>query len=378
MKYLFYSLFIVLFALSDAVFSQKKPIFKVVLDAGHGGKDPGKVAPNKLYEKDVVLNIVLEAGKILEQHADIKVVYTRKTDVFVDLYERGAIANKAKADIFVSVHCNAADKKTAQGAETFVLGLHANEQNFEVAKVENEVIYLEDNYEKKYADYNINSPESFIGLSIMQEEFLEQSIQLAKYVQNNFTNEMKRFNRGVKQAGFIVLHQTYMPSILIETAFLSNTEEQTFLASKKGQNEFAKNIADAILSYKKWVQARSSHIGPDVSVSKVKSSSKATTSTKNSVKNNKPTQKSTITYKVQISSSPKKLEIKPFNFKGLSPISSEKIGKIYCYFYGSAKKHTEALSLLSKAKKKGYKDAYIVAYSNGKKITIEQAKKQER
>ncbi|MDO4229891.1 MAG: N-acetylmuramoyl-L-alanine amidase [Capnocytophaga sp.] len=378
MKYLYYTFFFALFMLHASVFSQQKPVFKVVLDAGHGGKDPGKVATGKVYEKDVVLNIVLAVGKKLAAHPDIKVIYTRKDDTFVDLYQRGAIANKAKADVFVSIHCNASHNAQALGAETFVLGLHANDQNFQVAKAENEVIYLEDNYEKKYADYNINSPESFIGLSIMQEEFLEQSIQLAKYIQNNFTNEMKLSNRGVKQAGFIVLHQTYMPSVLIETAFLSNAGELKLLASKKGQDDFAENIANAILSYKKWVDARSSDLIYDDSTSFTPTNVNSKSTPKNNSKTNVKNNKSNTIYKVQISSSPKKLELKSFNFKGLSPISIEKIGNIYCYFYGNAKKHSDALTLLNKAKKKGYKDAYIVAYSGRKKITVEEAKKREK
>ena len=189
----------------------------------------------------------------LKKIQDIKVIYTRKKDVFVELFERGAIANRADADLFVSVHCDSHNSQ-AYGAGTFVLGLHANKRNMEVAKKENEVIFLEENYQENYAGYDPNSPESFIGLTLMQEEYLDQSIMLASLVQNNFVNKLKRKDRSVKQAGFIVLHQSYMPSVLIETGFLTNKKEGAYLNSSKGQREMAASIADAILSYKKNIQ----------------------------------------------------------------------------------------------------------------------------
>ncbi len=222
--------------------------FIVVLDAGHGGHDPGNLG-NGYLEKNIALNIVLGVGAILEKNPNIKVIYTRKDDTFIDLFVRGEIANKANADLFVSVHCDS-HSSDAHGAGTFVLGLHANKQNFEIAKKENSVIYLEDNYETRYADYDINSPESVIGLTIMQEEFLDQSISLAKTIQDNFTEKLKRKDREVKQAGFIVLHQTFMPSVLVETGFLTNDKEGAYLNSKKGQLEMGTAIAEAILSYK--------------------------------------------------------------------------------------------------------------------------------
>lgn len=226
--------------------------FIVVLDAGHGGHDPGNLG-NGYLEKNIALNIVLQVGKLLEKEKDIKVIYTRKDDSFVDLYVRGEIANKANADLFVSVHCDS-HSSDAHGAGTFVLGLHANKQNFEIAKKENSVIYLEDNYQTRYAEYDINSPESVIGLTIMQEEFLDQSILLAKMMQENFSKGLKRNDRKVKQAGFIVLHQTFMPSVLIETGFLTNKNEGVYLNSKKGQGEMGKAIADAIKKYKENVR----------------------------------------------------------------------------------------------------------------------------
>ncbi|NND16041.1 MAG: N-acetylmuramoyl-L-alanine amidase [Eudoraea sp.] len=225
--------------------------FVVVLDAGHGGHDPGNLG-NGYQEKNIALSIVLQAGKELGKNKNVKVVYTRNDDSFVDLFVRGEIANKANADLFVSVHCDS-HSSDAHGAGTFVLGLHANKQNFEIAKKENSVIYLEDDYETRYSEYDINSPESIIGLTIMQEEFLEKSIELGKMMQTNFTNKLKRKDRQVKQAGFIVLHQTFMPSVLIETGFLTNKNEGAYLNSKKGQSEMGRAIAQAILVYKETI-----------------------------------------------------------------------------------------------------------------------------
>ena len=241
------------YALFNEVLQEEDP-FIIVLDAGHGGHDPGNLG-NGYLEKNIALNIVLKVGAILEQNKDIKVIYTRKDDTFIDLFVRGEIANKANADLFVSVHCDS-HTSDAHGAGTFVLGLHANKQNFEIAKKENSVIYLEDNYETRYANYDINSPESVIGLTIMQEEFLDQSIALAKIMQENFSVKLKRNDRKVKQAGFIVLHQTFMPSVLVETGFLTNKEEGAYLNSKQGQSKIGTAIASAIIKYKEEVPSK--------------------------------------------------------------------------------------------------------------------------
>ncbi|MGB6152436.1 MAG: N-acetylmuramoyl-L-alanine amidase [Pricia sp.] len=245
---------------TDTVDKRNDNKFTVVLDAGHGGHDPGNLG-NGYKEKNIALNIVLKAGALLEKNPDIEVIYTRKDDTFVDLYVRGEIANKAGADLFVSVHCDSHTSK-AQGAGTFVLGLHANKQNFEIAKKENSVIYLEDDYKSRYADYDINSPESVIGLTIMQEEFLDQSIALAKAIQDNFSKKLNRVDRKVKQAGFIVLHQTFMPSVLVETGFLTNNEEGAYLNSSKGQSQMGTAIAEAVLTYKKDAMANIADFNP--------------------------------------------------------------------------------------------------------------------
>ena len=214
--------------------------FIVVLDAGHGGKDPGRPSEFGYKEKDIALSIVLKIGENLKKYNNIKVIYTRETDVFIELRQRAKIANKADADLFVSVHCNAHNSQ-AHGTETYVLGLGRTESNLRVAKQENDVILYEDNFETNYEAFDPNSPETLIGLTLMQEDYLDQSIQLARNIQDNFTNRLKRKNRGVKQAVFWVLHNTYMPSVLVETGFITNRKEGDYLNSVAGKNSISKS-----------------------------------------------------------------------------------------------------------------------------------------
>lgn len=362
----FIFVFAFIFSFGQALAQNKD--FVVVLDAGHGGKDPGKVAGNGMNEKDIALKIVLEVGELLEKHGGIKVVYTRKTDVFVELKERGRIANKADADLFVSIHCNAHNSQ-AEGAETWVLGTHANKQNFEVAKAENAVILLEDNYKVNYKGFDPNSPESVIGLTLMQEEYLDQSILLASILQSGFSEKLNRTNRGVKQAGFVVLHQTYMPSVLIETGFITNTREGAFLNSSAGQEKFANSIYDGILNYHKQLELNT--VTTDVVVAKNSSGQQNDkTAAVISIKEN-----DNVAFKVQIASGSNKIETKSYNFKGLNNVERVKVGNLYKYYIGNTSNYGEIEKIQEQAKSKGYKSAFIVAFENGNKIPIEQVLK---
>jgi N-acetylmuramoyl-L-alanine amidase len=332
--------------------------FVVVLDAGHGGHDPGNMG-NGYKEKEIALKIVLDVGRQLEKNPNIKVVYTREKDVFVDLFVRGQIANKAKADLFVSVHCNSHHSE-AHGTETFVLGTHRNQTNFEVAKKENSVIFLESDYKSKYGGFNPNSPESVMSILISQEEYLDQSIMLASLIQNRFTNKLKRNSRGVKQAGFIVLHQTVMPSVLIEVGFLTYKEEGAYLNSPEGQKDMSNSITSAVLEYKHNLDGNVGNFefieDDDIPAIAETIEPEKTTDTTKSIEDLKTTNTSII-YKIQIAASSKAIETKPSNFKGNT--SDFNITKI----------------LEEEAIKKGYKSSFIVAFRDGKKISLNEALK---
>ena len=229
----------------------------IIIDAGHGGKDPGAVG-RKGKEKDINLAVALELGRLVTQNCpDVKVVYTRKTDVFVELNERANIANKAKADLFISIHVNSTAAKVGpQGTETYTLGMHRAADNLEVAKRENSVITLEANYEERYEGFDPNSSESYIIFELMQDQNMEKSVQLAKNIQTQFKTTAKRVDKGVYQAGFLVLRATSMPSALVELGYINNPTEETFLLSKAGQASMAKSIYNGFEQYKKQNQTK--------------------------------------------------------------------------------------------------------------------------
>lgn len=369
----FFSFTLILMS-SYNLLAQTNSKFKVVLDAGHGGKDFGTIH-HGFVEKKIALSVTLLVGKKLEKYSDIDVVYTRKTDVFIELKERANIANREEANLFVSIHCNGVKSYEPFGTETFVMGLTRNATNLEVAKKENSVITLEADYKMKYAGFDPNNPGTIIGLKLLQEENLDQSISLASKVQDNFTNKLERKNRGVKQAPIWVLDATVMPGILVELGFVSNKKEGAYLNSESGQEELAKSIADAILAYKKEYYGTVSQTVYE-KTDKTSAEIPIVLDTPKPKKEIKIDEVKGIVYKVQISASGTKLDLLPKNFKGLDPTFMIAENSLYKYYYAQSSSYEEAKQNLAVAKSKGYESAFIVAFKNGKKISIQEALKQ--
>jgi N-acetylmuramoyl-L-alanine amidase len=355
-KQLFYLLGVLVAAFFAAVprMPAQNREFTVVIDPGHGGKDPGAVGSGA-KEKDIVLSVGLKLGKLIEKnYPDVKVVYTRKTDRFVALNRRAEIANKERADLFISLHCNALDRKktSPQGVETFVLGLHRSKDNLDVAKAENSVIMYEEDYSVKYEGFNPNEPESYIIFEFMANEFLDRSVYFATVVQNQLVANSKRINRNVRQAGFLVLREVAMPSVLVELGYISHREEEKYLKSENGQTSLAASIYNGFKEYKREYDKKSSVLSNDGQ----------------SVGSQlKPAPAGGKEYRIQFLTSSRKLENGAPAFKGVSPVDYYIDGKTYKYTYGRAASREESRELLKKVKK-NFKDAFIIEFENGERV----------
>jgi len=356
MKRLLHIAIVLLFIFSCTLLSraqEKGKITTVVIDAGHGGKDPGAIGKHT-KEKDIVLKIALKTGQYIEEYLkDVKVIYTRKTDRFVELYKRAEIANKNKADFFISIHCNSIKSSSAYGAESYIIGLHKDNANLNVAMMENASILMEDNSEDHYDGFD-NSTESYIELNLYQDENREQSEVLAYNVQQQFKNRVGRKDRGVKEAGFLVLWRTSVPGILIELGFLSNPKEEQFLNSEEGQVFMASAIYRAFKEYKIAYEKENAVVEPITS--------QANTG---------------LDYRIQFYTNPKELSLSDNMFKGIDKLAIYNHNGLYKYTSGHFSNLQKANEQLGEIRKKGFNDAFIVVFNNDMRITSDEAKRLE-
>ncbi len=339
----------------------------VVIDPGHGGQDPGALG-KKIMEKEVVLSIGLKVGKYIEENfPETRVVYTRKTDIFIPLDERAMIANRNKADLFISIHANSLPKSPAMGTETFVMGVNKAAGNLEVAKKENSVITLEENYETKYEGFDPNSPDSYIIFSIVQNTYQEHSLLFADMVQTEFEQKARRINRGVKQSGFWVLWRTTMPSVLIETGFLTHPEEEKYLSSEQGQDYLASAIFRAFKSYKENIENKShfENLVKEEEIENEKIDIQPLTGKALMTNNN-------IYFKVQVLTSRNPVDLSNHYFKNYKFAEEFKVGKWFKYAVGNYPSYPDVLEFARRAKS-DFPDSFIVAVKNGEIISLKEA-----
>jgi len=340
-------------------------IHTVVIDAGHGGKDPGAIG--KLgKEKDIALSIALKVGHYIEENMkDVEVIYTRKDDVFPTLMERAEIANKAEADLFLSIHVNAHERSSARGTLTLVLGQHRADENFDVAVRENSVILLEEDYETRYEGFDPKSTESYIMFSLMQKTYFRQSIEFGDFVQDQFRDRAGRKDLGVREQGILVLAQIAMPGVLVETGFISNPEEEKFLMSEYGRDIIASAIYRGFREYKEEIDRRSNLsvivkeetpppalpgvISPEIEL--------------------KPDQ---VVFAIQVASSKTKTSTDPASFKGYTDVKILEDGRWFKYIVGHETSYQDALDRCLLVKK-DFPDAFVVAMKNKKIIPLSEA-----
>ena len=350
--------------------------FIVVIDAGHGGHDPGAIGKIS-KEKNINLNVALKVGNLIKNNCDdVKVIYTRSKDVFIPLGRRAEIANNAKADLFISIHTNAlANNRTAKGASTWTLGLAKSDANLEVAKRENSVILYESDYQTRYAGFNPNSAESYIIFEFMQDKYMEQSVHLASLMQKQFRHTCKRLDRGVHQAGFLVLKASAMPSILIELGFISTPEEERYLNSETGATTMAKGIYHAFLNNKREHEIRLTGVSKTVIPTEQKGQ-------EIEKENDRPvtvqkvaenaTNDNEITFKIQILTSSKPLAKNDKRLKGLKGVDYYKEKDIYKYTYGASGDYNKVLRTKRTITAK-FKDDFIIAFLDGEKMNVNEA-----
>lgn len=369
--------------------------FTVVIDPGHGGHDPGAIG-RRGKEKNINLNVALKVGRLIQNNCkDVKVIFTRRSDVFIPLDRRAQIANNAKADLFISIHTNSVARgRNVRGTETYTLGLHRTEENLEVAKKENSVILIEDNYQQRYAGFNPNSSESYIIFEFLQDKNMEKSVKLATLIQKQFKTSARRIDKGVHQAGFLVLRETSMPGVLVELGYISTPDEEQYLLSDTGSEALANSIYKAFLNYKREhdapidrskVQqpempepeesvAETPTDEPDSAPEPVRSNRKPGTPNIKTNKSNPEVVHKPI-FKIQILASDRILPKNSRQLKGLSPVSYYKEKGLYKYTYGESTDYNKVLRMKREVTAK-FKDAFIIAFKNGEKMNVNETIKE--